>query len=72
MREAVARILEDNGLAASATLVRGLIPEAVRVAMAQDDKWTRQMLEDDAEHQRAGWRERTAKYQAKKSRGPVK
>lgn len=73
MREAVARFLEDVGLGASAQVVRAMEIEPIREAMSKDNKWTRQMLEEDAEHQRAGWRERTAAYQArKKSRGAVK
>lgn len=73
MREAVARFLDDFGLGASAQVVRAMEIEPIREAMSKDEKWTRQMLEEDVEHQRAGWRERTAAHHArKKSRGTVK
>jgi hypothetical protein len=72
MREAVARLLEGLSLPASAACVRALLPEDMHDAMASDPAWTRRMREEDVEHQRAGWRERTAKYQAKKSRDSVK
>jgi hypothetical protein len=73
MREAVARILEECGRPLDADDVRDLDPEAVRATLANDPAWTRRMLQEDVEHQRAGWRERTAKHQAKKkSRGAVK
>lgn len=73
MREAVARILERLDLPAPAALVRALAPEDVRENLSEDPAWAARMLEEDVEHQRAGWRERSAKHQAKKkSRGAVK
>jgi hypothetical protein len=73
MREFIARELEGSGLNAASDLVRGLLCGLVHESMAADPAWTRRMVEEDVEHKRAGWRERTAKYQAKKkSRGGVK
>jgi hypothetical protein len=73
MREAVRRILEARGLHFTSDDAAALDPEAVHLALAKDPDWTRRMLEEDLKHQRAGWRERTAAYQArKKSRGAVK
>jgi hypothetical protein len=73
MREFIARILEGVDLHSGARLVRDTDLAVVREAMAQDPAWTRRMLEEDVEHQRAGWRQRTTAYQARnKSRGAVK
>jgi uncharacterized membrane protein len=73
MRETIARLVERAGLADAAALVRRLAPEVARDVLSSDPTWTRRMLEEDLEHKRQGWRERTAKYQAKKkSRGAVK
>ena len=73
MQEAVRRFLQERRHAVLAQDVADFDPEAVRRALAKDPDWTRRMREADLEHQRAGWRERTAKHQAKKkSRGGVK
>jgi hypothetical protein len=73
MREAVARFLDGMDLHDAARLVREADPVTAHLALAEDSAWTRRMLEEDVEHKRAGWRERTAKYEAKKkSRGAVK
>jgi hypothetical protein len=73
MREAVARVLKDLDLHVAARVARNLTPNAVQQAMSADPTWTARMAKEDVEHQRAGWRERTAAYQTrKKSRGAVK
>jgi hypothetical protein len=73
MREFIARLLERQGRGGDAEFIRWLDPTNARTALGKDPNWTRRMREEDAAHERAGWRERSAKHQAKKkSRGVVK
>lgn len=66
MRETIARILERAGLKDAASHTRRLDPGMAHDVLSSDPAWTRQMLEENVEHLRAGWRSRAAKHRAKK------
>lgn len=65
MAEAVARLVERLSTAPPglADVIRALVPSEVRAVLSADDAWMRGVADRDLERVRAGFRERTVRYQ---------